>query len=143
MNQLARGWEDTQPLAASADAGPAIDGLAVAEGWREKFRLIHKAGGPRMPRLKELTARERMKVGFNAVAFFFGPFYYLAKGMWKRAIALFAACFAVVFLVSLILDAAGRGAWGDGLKYGVGAFFAIRANGDYYRKMVLGDNGWW
>jgi len=23
------------------------------------------------------------------------------------------------------------------------AIYGLRANADYYRKMVLGDNGWW
>jgi hypothetical protein len=46
-------------------------------------------------------------------------------------------------VVSMLFDIAGHPDWSDGLKYAIGAFFAMRASIDYYKKMVGGDNGWW
>ena len=50
------------------------------------FILIDKAGGPKLPDIKDLTFAERLKVIFNIWAFLFGVLYYLYKKMWKRAI---------------------------------------------------------
>ncbi|MET0335796.1 MAG: DUF2628 domain-containing protein, partial [Rhizobacter sp.] len=86
---------------------------------------------------------ERFKISFNVLAFLFGPLYYLTKGMWKKALSLFGACIVVVVVVGVVLDLFGFGKIADALGYGAAAIFAVRANIDYYKKMVLGDNGWW
>lgn len=49
----------------------------------------------------------------------------------------------VVISLGLVLDHCGYEKIANALGYGVGALFAVRANIDYYKKMVLGDNGWW
>lgn len=120
-----------------------IDSLPVSESWKQKFRLIEKAGGARQQNLKALSSGERMKVVFNVLAFLFGPIYYLVKGMWKKALALFGACIVVIVAVGVVLDLLGFGRVADALGYGAAAVFAVRANIDYYKKMVLGDDGWW
>jgi uncharacterized protein YebE (UPF0316 family) len=97
-----------------------------------------------MPHIKSLSKADRRHVvGFNILAFLFGPFYYAAKGMWRKAISLFALMAAIVIALGLVLDAFGLERVANALGYGVGAVFAVRANIDYYKKMVLGDNGWW
>jgi hypothetical protein len=136
------------PLAPVSDvpaplAAAAIAGLPVSEAWKTRFQFLEKAGGVKMPRLKALGTGERMKLSFNILAFLFGPFYYLAKGMWKKAIALFVVCAAAVLVLAVLLEMAGFGQFGKSLGYGVAAIFAVRANIDYYKKMVLGQNGWW
>jgi hypothetical protein len=130
---------DTDPPRAGAD----IDGLDVSASWKQKFHLIEKAGGPKQPKLKALSSGERFKIGFNILAFLFGPFYYLAKGMWKRAFSLFGLCAVVVIVLAVILELLGLGRITRALGYGAAAVFAVRANIDYYKKCVLGDNGWW
>lgn len=50
---------------------------------------------------------------------------------------------AIVSVLGWILDSLGQAKIANMLGYGVSAVFAIRANIDYYKKMVLGDNGWW
>ncbi|MBC7956330.1 MAG: DUF2628 domain-containing protein [Cytophagales bacterium] len=128
----------------AAPTGSAdIDGLLVSDGWKRKFRLIQKAGGPKQTQFKSLTAGERMKISFNILAFLFGPIYYIVKGMWKKGLALFGACFVVLVVLSVLLELAGLGKVANALGYGAAALFAVRANIDYYKKMVLGDNGWW
>lgn len=124
-------------------ATAAIADLPVSDSWKTKFQLLEKAGGVKMPQLKALDFGERMKLSFNILAFLFGPFYYLAKGMWKKAIALFMVCAVLVVVLGVILEMAGFGQFARSLGYGVAAIFAVRANIDYYKKMVLGQNGWW
>lgn len=121
-----------------------IAALPVSDKWKQRFSAMHRAGGTRMPRLKELPPAERRKAfSFNFLAFFFGPIYYAIKGMWKKGLALFVACAAAVIIVGIGLDHLGYGTVADGLRYGVAAVFAVRANIDYYKKMLLNDNGWW
>ncbi len=120
-----------------------IDALAISNSWKQKFHLFQKAGGPKQPNLKALSSGEKFKISFNILAFLFGPIYYLTKGMWKKALSLFAASFAVIVLLSLALELFGLDRIANALGFGAAAFFAVRANIDYYKKMVLGDKGWW
>ena len=120
-----------------------IGTLQVADTWKKKFRTLEQAGGPKLPHLKTLPFKERFSVTFNFLGFIFGPLYYLAKGMWKKALFLFAACVAAVLLIGSALDMAGLPEVANSLGYGVSAFFGVRLNIDYYKKMVLGENGWW
>ena len=121
-----------------------IDALPVSDKWKIRFRAISKAGGVRLPNIKNLPKSERRGAnGFNALAFFFGPFYYMAKGMWRRGITLFLVCLGVLLVVELILEYFGLSKFSKSLGYGVGAVFAVRANIDFYKKMVLKDYGWW
>ena len=135
------------PRSSVADADRAaadIESLPVSARWKARFRAIRDAGGPKLPDLKSLPPRERRRAfGFNILAFLFGPFYYLAKGMWRRGAMLFLAVFAALLIVQIVLDALGYGRFGKYLSIASGVVFAIRANIDYYKKMVLRDNGWW
>lgn len=126
------------------DTEEHIDDLPVSEVWKKKFKAMRKAGGPGMKNLNSLSKAERKDLGsFNVVAFLFGPFYYMAKGMWRRGILLFAVCVAAVIVIDIALGLIGLEKFGKALGYGVAGVFAVRANADYYKKMVLGDNGWW
>lgn len=123
--------------------GSRIDALQVSDNWKVRFRLLERAGGVKLPKLKELSTGERMKIMFNVLAFLFGPLYYLSKGMWKKALVLFAICFLILVVLELTLSLVGLGRLGNAVGYGIGAIFAVRANIDFYKKMVLRDNGWW
>ena len=121
-----------------------IDSLPVSATWKKRFNWLKKAGGPSMPNLKTMPKAERKGFSFfNILAFLFGPFYYLAKGMWRKGISLFIVCAAVVIALEFLLVMIGFGQFGKALGYGVSAVFAVRANIDYYKKMVLGENNWW
>ena len=112
----------------------------VSETWKRRFALLEKAGGPKLSKARELNFKERL-VLFNAWGFIFGPFYYLAKGMWKKAIVLFVLCVAAIVVLTLMLDAIGVSA--AITNFIAPVVFATRANIDYFKKVVLGDNGWW
>ena len=121
-----------------------IDALDVSPSWKRKFHWLRRAGGPSMSNAKFMSREEQRKIPhFNACAFLLGPFYYVAKGMWRRAISLSIACLAAVLVLGLVLESLGYGKLVLALGYGAAAVFAVRANIDYYKKMVLRDNGWW
>jgi Protein of unknown function (DUF2628) len=130
---------------AAQDTAADISGLPVSDSWKTKFYLIEKAGGLKMTRLRALSFSERMKVGanFNLLAFLFGPVYYAVKGMWKKGLALFGAIVVVILLIGFLLELAGLGRFANSLGYGGAAIYAMRANIDYYKKMVLKQNDWW
>jgi len=119
--------------------GSRIDALKVSDAWKTRFRLIERAGGVKLPNLKALSFGQRMKVMFNVLAFLFGPLYYLTKGLWKKALVLFAICVVVVVVADLVMG----DRFGNAIGIATGALFAVRANIDFYKKKVLGDDGWW
>ena len=126
---------------AAPAAKPQLDQMArldVSDAWKRKFRLIEKAGGPDFPQARDLSFGERRAIGFNFLAFLFGPFYFLAKGLWRPAIAY--SMLAVV--LGVILELVSKGKLSHGVGYGFAAVYAMRANVVYYRKMVLGETPW-
>lgn len=116
----------------------AIDTLDVSETWKRRFRLIERAGGVHLPRLRQLGFGERMQANVNLLAFLLGPIYFGIKGMWKLALT-YLGCVLIlmVVLVMLGLENAGQGA-----GIGLGVAFGARANVNYYSKKVLGIDRW-
>lgn len=120
-----------------------IEALPVSDSWKRRFQAIAQAGGPRLPAFKSLSAAERRQaMAFNILAFLFGPLYYLAKGMWRRALSYTLLALGAVTLIIMGLDVVGYGDFARFLAYGVAGVFAMRANLDFYKSQVLGDNGW-
>jgi len=73
--------------------GADIDSLDVSDRWKQFFKGVQKWGGLQMPLYKALPKgpqrREALKdvkppIASFALAFVFGFFYYLAKGMWNH-----------------------------------------------------------
>ena len=115
-----------------------IERLAVSDTWKQRFFLIERAGGVKLPRFKSLAFKERMNIGFNVLAFFLGPFYYLAKGLWRQALVLMAVGTSIIgVMLAFGMDDLTRG-----VGYGVAPAFAARANIGYYSKQVLGRALW-
>lgn len=147
LPDIAKSREPSSPIYAKAKpVDPVADSSLAAEQidatWRVKFELLAKAGGPKLSSLKDLPFGERRKIIFNVWAFLVGPFYYAAKGMWKKAISLTAVSLALILVVEKVFDSfeiPGAAI----TNFVAPAIFATRANIDYYKKMVLNDNGWW
>lgn len=120
----------------------ALKGLSL--DWKSTFASLQKGGGVDLPQSIELTLSERSRVLFNVWAFLFGPLYYLAKGMWKKALSLSAIALTLYLALNWVLGLLGLGASKFAtLSVLIGpALFATRANVDYFKKMVLGDKGW-
>lgn len=115
--------------------------LDVSEFWKERFRLIEKAGGPDLPLIRNLPSAERMKIGFNWLAYLlavlFGPIHYFVKGLWRQGLVYLG----ITILVLMLLAAIGinpRAA----VAIGMAAIYASRINVGYYRKVVLGNAPW-
>ena len=109
----------------------------VSATWKETFQLIDRAGGVKLPKLRELSSSDRRRIQFNWLAFLFGPFYYLTKGMWRKAITYSAIIFALIFaLLALGLKSSA----GFGVAFGI--IWAMLANISYYKIKVLGQNPW-
>lgn len=84
------------------DAEPSlnseIDSLPVSDSWKRVFHLVEEAGGYGfhfgfffwLKHPQALTWGERFKAGFSLWGFFFGPLYYLAKGLWAKALIFFS-----------------------------------------------------
>lgn len=115
-----------------------ISRLDVSDAWKARFRTIERAGGPDLPNFRDLPGSERRGIHFNWVAFLLGPFYYLAKGLWRQAIAYTLFAFACV----LVMETVGLGRFGQAVGYGIAALYAIRANISYYKRIVLGETPW-
>ncbi len=124
----------------SISTAPSNELESISESWKRTFELIEKAGGVKLPNFKTLSFGERIKF-INIWAFLFGPFYYFAKGMWKKAISLWAVSVLIIVISQAIFQALG---FSDPATYiVVAAIFGSRANIDYYKKIKLGDNNWW
>lgn len=128
---------------AATPAGPRvqtdpISRLDVAESWKRRFRLIERAGGPDLPHFRDLPFGDRFALNFNVLAFLLGPFYYLAKGLWRQAVLYFVLAVALIVL----LDVLGFGTLSRGVGYGFGALYGLRANISYYKKVVRGETPW-
>ncbi len=115
-----------------------VEQLDVSDSWKNTFRLIERAGGPDLPQFKELSFGERFSINFKLLAFLFGPFYFLAKGLWKQAVLYLLIALALVFL----FDALGLEKVSKSIGYGFAAIYAVRANVSYYRKAVLNVTPW-
>jgi hypothetical protein len=112
--------------------------LDVSDSWKRKFRLIEKAGGPDLPDFRALPFGDRFSVNFNFLAVFFGPIYYIVKGLWRQAVVYFI----VACVLILILDAMGLGKITRAVGSGLGIVYGLRANISYYKKVVLGEAPW-
>jgi hypothetical protein len=124
----------------------------ISDKWKRIFMLIEKAGGDsgtKYTTLNQLSFSETFRMFFNAWALLFGPIYYVTKGMWKKGVTLTALFFALNFAIGFILGYIDMDETEVGesimksVAYGMPALFCFMANMDYYKKMVLGKNGWW
>jgi hypothetical protein len=92
---------------------------------------------------EELAFGERFRVSFNIWAFLFSTIYYLIKGMWRKAISYTLLTMVATTLIGVLValgmpeQSVDRALWIVGA-----AWFATRANIDYYKKVMLSENGW-
>ena len=131
----------TAPVVRASPQRPQRDDISrleVSDKWKDRFRAIERAGGPDLPDFRNLSVSDRRGVQFNWLAFLLGPFYYLAKGLWRQTIVYVLLAIACVF----IMEAVGLGKFGRAVGYGFAAIYGIRANISYYKKVVLGETPW-
>lgn len=131
----------TEKLLVDPDGHAKIEALNVSASLKRKLHIVQDkikepiAGIPDY----DLPFTGKLKV-YNWWAFFFGIFYYLLKGMWKKAIIIFAAAFILMGLTTAFNFS---DALFFGLQVGFCTLLAISANYDIYRKEVLKEDFWW
>lgn len=133
-----------QAASAAASGTPTAVPTNLPKVWQKRFALIERAGGLKLTKLKDLSFFERTACTFNLLAGLFGPFYYIAKGMWKKGLAYWGLGIAGILVLETLVTVAGFGHLLSRVHY-TGAWvalFAMMANRDYYKKVMLGDNGW-
>lgn len=113
--------------------------------WRDKFAAIDRAGGVELPKLNLLPLTMRVRIRCNVFAMLFGVVYYICKSMLKRGIALTALLMAITLLLPWLADLLNVTAnVAHNVTAAVSAIvYAWRANLDYYKLAVLGDDSWW
>jgi hypothetical protein len=111
--------------------------------WRIRFDLVEKAGGPQLPHIKRLRAGERLRLMWNFWALLFGPFYYIAKGMWRKALVISFSTVALTIFINKAAPSGDLDFFANNIGYAANALFTVFANIDYYRKVVLNHKGWW
>ncbi|WOB27947.1 MULTISPECIES: DUF2628 domain-containing protein [Xanthomonas] len=126
---------ETVPPAIQEDR---IDRFNVSDTWKKRFKVIAKAGGTKLPDFRSLSSGERRGINFNWLAFLLGPFYFLAKGLWRQAVVYVLLAIALATLLELV----GLGQLGRAVGYGFAAIYAVRANVSYYAKVVQGQAPW-
>lgn len=137
----------TAPFCFNCGADVAATAIALpglSPGWKSIFAALHKGGGVELPQSIQLSLAERVRVLFNPWAFLLGPVYYVAKGMGRKALALCALAALLVCAVRLLFGLLGlHSVMASALVCFIpSALFCTRANIDYFKKMVLDDDGW-
>lgn len=116
----------------------------LAPVWQRRFAFFDRYGLPNGSReglmaARELSFVERMQLNSNILAFLFGPFYFMVKGMWRKGLTLLLAELAGVVVVVLA---------GWPLRYlqfglvAVSLAAMMTANYAYYLQVRRGST-WW
>ncbi len=137
-----------QPTAAPLEVETqpnSIDELNVGERWKERFRLIEKAGPferGKYRNIAALTSAERRKMSSNALAFLFSGLYYFCKGMPRKGLVFFGGGWIFAAIVTVLEYIFEFTAPNPIFWVVPGAVAAMLANRDYYQKMVFGERMW-
>ncbi|MBR6163379.1 DUF2628 domain-containing protein [bacterium] len=125
-----------------------INNLKINDNWKERFQIIDKwyddgVGIKITDRLKNIPYKERRNInvsiyikngglGTFIASYIFGPFYYLFKGLWLKAIVytLMIICFFGV--IGIFMQSLQIVVWVGG------ALFAMLTPFDYFRLKILG-----
>lgn len=118
--------------------------------WQERFNFFETYGAPNDPRFKPALKalpgfKNKVRINFNVIAFFFGPIYLFVLGLWKKNLAIFAtifAIYAVLIVVFAVLGMEFPTPLQNGLNTGFSFAYAIMTNYAYYLKEVKGEQGW-
>ncbi|CAJ1580322.1 DUF2628 domain-containing protein [[Mycobacterium] wendilense] len=112
--------------------------------WQRRFAFFRQYGPVgSTPEAKAayraLPLGQRMTLGFNIWAFLFGPFYFLVKGMWRKALTLLGVSVALG-VASVLLGV--PDSWDRALAAGYTAAIATVTNWAYYLHVAEGSQSW-
>ena len=117
-----------------------ISQVDVSEGVRKRFNFFYENPPVRRFGIAQVKGFDQLLKVFNVWAFLFTVFYYLIKGMWKKAISLFGVSIAMGAILGW-LNVSEQVFWFFQFFYmGIVGSFAYY---DLYRKLVLKEDYWW
>ncbi|QYK05842.1 DUF2628 domain-containing protein [Shewanella zhangzhouensis] len=97
---------------------------------------------PHLSRSKKEQIKGQNVINFNVLAFIFGPFYYITKGMWKKGLYLFLLTLGLN-LLSLVLVGMFTDRDISKVLYIINSsIYGLTANYDFYRYYKLGETTW-
>ncbi|MFA1260026.1 DUF2628 domain-containing protein [Xanthomonas campestris pv. olitorii] len=115
-----------------------FDRTQLSPKWQFRFAFFDRHGGPRDPAYKEalktLPFGEKLKVGMNFYALFFGFIYFFILGLWRKALGLIGVGL-VVGIVASFLPAS----IGNALSIPLALLAGMSANYAYYLDKVKGS----
>lgn len=117
--------------------------------WQARFDFFDAHGAPNAPTfkpaLKQLPFKQKVKINFNIIAFFFGPIYLFVLGLWKKNITLIAIMVVIFTGLEMAFSAMGieyPRHIDAGLGFGFNALYGITTNYAYYLKEKRSELGW-
>jgi hypothetical protein len=123
---------------------PAALEVDLSPRWQERFAFFAEYGPPSTTpeskaAIRALPWTKRGAITSNYLAFFFSPFYFYVKGMWRKGTTLLgiAVALAIAATVLPIPDTAARG-----LAMAVPALALTTANYAYYLHVTTGSRSW-
>ena len=112
--------------------------------WQTRFAFFRRYGLPSSTpearaAFKALPWGARFRLNSNILAFLFGPFYFFAKGMWRKGLTLLLAAVALgaALTVSDIPDT-----WARAIGLGFAAAMSTTANYAFYLHALRGSRSW-
>jgi len=121
----------------------------LSEKWQERFDFFDRIGGEvateeYKQEFRKLSFMQRIKIGYNIWAFFFGIIYFCILGLWKKGLVIFST---IVLLNIIVYIIESSGNFNLDIVYRVisiagAAFSASTANYAYYLKETRGKQSW-
>jgi len=118
----------------------------LPQKWQDRFAFFDKHGAPNTRGFKEALKAlpswgEKIKIGGNWLAFFFGPIYFLILGLWKKALIGFAITVAIGVVCAFLPTSVGA-LLSRGLSIGMALLWSMSANYAFYLKKVKNQDSW-
>lgn len=117
--------------------------------WQARFDFFELHGAPNAPgykpALKQLPFKQKIKINFNIIAFFFGPIYLFVLGLWKKNITLILlmiVIYTALEIALLMIGIAYPKHLDAGLGFGFNALYGLTTNYAYYLKERKNEQGW-
>ncbi len=118
-----------------------FDRTQLSPKWQFRFDFFDRHGGPKEPAYKEslktLPFGEKVKVGMNFYAFFFGVIYFFIIGLWRKALSLIGISLVLSIVASFLPAAFQNVLW-----LPLSLLTGMIANYAYYLDKVKGSTSW-
>jgi fatty acid desaturase len=118
--------------------------VELSPRWQDRFDFFAEYGPPNATAqsreaIGELPFGRRRVINQNYCAFFFSPFYFFVKGMWRKGVTLLGAALVLAVAAALlpIPELAARG-----LSMAVPALAMTSANYAYFVHVTTGSTSW-